>query len=174
MFKELNVMSIFFESPKKEFSVRDVARVSGITPATASKQLKLFLGQGILKHRKLKVSDLYSANIDNEYYRDIKIFYNIRKLKESGIIDSMDRFYAKPAIVLFGSAANGMDTETSDIDLLVVSEKTAEFPESDQFKKKLGRELHIFPVRKIQDLKNMHLINNILNGIVIRGEIEWK
>ena len=66
-----------------------------------------------------------------------------------------------------------MDTETSDIDLVVISEKTADFPEQKKFETKLNREIQIFAVKDIKDLRNEHLINNVMNGIVIQGEIKW-
>ena len=103
----------------------------------------------------------------------MKLFYNIRKIKESGLVDALNRFYAKPAILLFGSASSGEDTEDSDFDLLIVSEKTKDFTEKQKFEKNLNRKLQIFVVKKISDLKNEHLVNNVLNGLVLQGRIKW-
>lgn len=88
-------------------------------------------------------------------------------------MDALDEFYLKPTVVLFGSAASGLDTETSDIDLVVISEKTIKFPDAETFGKKLGRELQIFAVKQLKGLQNEHLINSALNGIVLQGEIKW-
>lgn len=173
MFKELNNMKLFLEEPTKEFNVREVARLLKIAPATASKELKSAFKKGLLKERKEKILNLYKANLENELYRDIKIFYNIQKIKDSELIDSLNRFYLKPTIVLFGSCASGIDTETSDFDLLVISEKTKEFPEIKKYEKKLNRKLQLFAVKKIKDLRNDYLINNIVNGITIQGKIKW-
>ncbi len=41
------------------------------------------------------------------------------------------------------------------------------------FEKKLRRKLQLFPIRELNDLRNNHLINSVLNGIVIQGELEW-
>ena len=35
MFKELNILKVFFESPNKEFNVREIARIVKIAPAQA-------------------------------------------------------------------------------------------------------------------------------------------
>jgi len=174
MFKELNMLKVFFESPTKEFNVREIARMLKIAPATASKELKSFAKKGILKERKERMLNLYHADLDSDLYRDIKIFWNIRKLKESGLIDSLNQFYLKPAIILFGSASQGIDAETSDIDIVIISEKTANFPHIKEFEKKMGRNIQLFAVRDIKDLKNKHLISNVLNGIVLQGELKWK
>ena len=173
MFKELNILKLFFEEPTKEFNVREVGRLLKIAPATASKELKLSVAEGLLKERKERILTLYKSNLENELYRDIKIFYNLQKVKNSGLIDALNSFYLKPTIVLFGSCASGTDTETSDFDLLVISEKIKEFPEIKKYEKKLNRKLQLFAVKKIKDLKNNHLINNIINGITIQGNIKW-
>lgn len=172
MFKELNTLRLFFEEPNREFNVREVARILKKSPATASKELKRFAKQGILKEREEKIYILYKANIESDAYRDLKIYYNIRKIKESGLLEALNRFYLYPTIVLFGSAAFGLDTETSDFDLLVISEKT-KIPNLKHYEEALKRELHIIPVRKISEIKNEHLINNIVNGIVIAGKLRW-
>jgi len=173
MFKKLNILKLFFEEPNREFNVREVARLVKISPATASKELKELVKKGLLKERKERVLNLYKANLENDFYRDIKTFYNIRKIKESGLVKELNKFYLKPTIVLFGSCAFGLDTETSDLDLLIISEKTKEFPDLKKFERRIKRKIQLFTVKNIRDLKNKHLINNILNGITIQGKIKW-
>ena len=173
MFKNLNILKIFFEEPTKEFNVREVARILHISPATASKALNMFVKKGLLLKRKERLLKLYKANLESDFYKDLKIFYNIRKIKEIGLLDALNAFYFKPTIVLFGSAAFGLDTETSDFDLLIISEKTKEFPDLKRFEKKVNRKLQLFVVKDISKLRNKRLINNILNGIVLQGEIKW-
>ena len=173
MFKELNILKIFFDAPSKEYNVRDVARTLKIAPATASKELKRLAKKGLLKRRVYKNFNFYQANLDNELYRDLKVFYNIRGIKESGFLDALNKFYLKPSIVLFGSASFGMDNETSDMDIALISENSKEFPELKKYEKTLNRKLQLFIVKNIKDLGNKHLINNVLNGIVIQGNIKW-
>ncbi len=177
MFKKLNklikLLKLFLEEPTREFNVREVARLLRISPATASKELKLLVKEGLLKERRERMLKLYRANLESDFYRDIKVFYNIRKIKDSGLIEELNNFYLKPTIILFGSCADGMDTETSDIDLLIISEKTEEFPNIKKFERKLKRRIQLFVIKEIKDLKNEHFINNILNGIVIQGRVRW-
>ncbi len=173
MFKELNILKIFLESPTKEFNVREAARILKITPATASSKLKKFSEEGLLKKRNERNLLLYKADLDSEKFKDLKLFYNTRKLKESGLIEEINKFYLKPAIILFGSAIYGLDTEESDIDLVIITGKKQDFPKLKQFEKKLNRRLQLFIVADIKGLKNNHLINNVLNGLVIQGGIKW-
>jgi predicted nucleotidyltransferase len=173
MFKELSLLKLFFESPTREFNVREIARLLKIAPATASKKLESLAKKGILKKRDERMLKLYKANLDNDFYHDLKIFHNMRKIKESGLLEELNKFYLKPAIVLFGSASQGLDIEESDIDLLVISEKTSKFSKIKEFEKKLNRKIQLFVVKNIRNLKNKHLINNIVNGILLQGQIKW-
>ena len=172
-FKDLTVLKLFFEEPTREFNVRELARIIKISPATASKQLKSLAKKGLVKERKERFLNLYKANLESEFYRDFKIFYNLRKIKDSGLLDALNKFYLKPTVVLFGSSAYGSDTETSDFDLLVISEKTEDFLRLKEFEKKLKRSIQIFVFKDVKSIKNEHLVNNILNGITVHGKIKW-
>jgi len=171
MFKELNILKPFLEEPSREFNVREIARILKIAPATASSQLKKMFQSKILKERLQKLFKMYSANLESDLYRDIKVFYNIRKLKESNFIKELDKFYLKPTIILFGSASKGLDTKESDFDLAIISEKISKM-ETERYEKELDRRIQIFPVKNIANLKNIELIKNVSHGIVIQGEIK--
>ncbi|MBS3071883.1 nucleotidyltransferase domain-containing protein [Candidatus Pacearchaeota archaeon] len=173
MFKELNIIRIFFEEPNREFNVREVARILKIAPATASSQLKELARERLLKEKKERNLIIYKANLDDERYKDLKVYYNIRKIKDSGLIEELNKFYVKPTIILFGSASFGLDTEDSDIDLVILSEKTKELSKKEEYEKVIKRRLQLFVIKNIKELKNDHLINNVLNGIVIQGELKW-
>lgn len=173
MFKELNTLKIFFEEPNREFNVREAARILKISPANASNRMKSFAKMGLLIERKERTSNLYKVDLEQDTYRDLKTYYNLRKIKESGLMDALNKFYMKPTMVLFGSAATGLDTETSDFDILVISEKAAQIKDIERFEKKINRKLQIFAVKDVKDLKNPHLINNVLNGIILQGKIKW-
>ncbi|MBS3142694.1 nucleotidyltransferase domain-containing protein [Candidatus Woesearchaeota archaeon] len=174
MFKELNTLRIFFENPIKEYNVREAAKALGIAPATASAHLKQLAKKTIVEERKDRMMTLYKANIDSSAYRDIKTYYNIRLIRESGLLEALNETYLTPTIVLFGSMSTGYNYHDSDIDLVVLSIRKGEFPKMDEFTRKLHRELHIFSVSKLEDLKNPHLISNVLNGVVLQGQWTFK
>lgn len=172
MFKEFDILRLFFEESGREFNVREVARILKIAPATASKNLKSFVKFGVLTWRKERNLDLYRADVSNDFYRDLKVFYNIRKIKDSGLLDALNRFYLKPTVVFFGSAARGVDVDTSDFDLLVVSENAKVFS-AKEFERKIGRNVHLVVVHDISKIGNNHLLNNILNGVTLQGGLKW-
>lgn len=173
MFRELNTLRPFLDNPNKQYSVREIARILDITPATASKKLKDFAKKEILKYEKSRTYDLYQANIDNVAFRDIKVYYSITQIRQSKLIEELNKFYLKPTIILFGSTAAGYDTEESDIDLVVISENKKEFPKHKEFEKKLKKNIQLFIINNLKELRNEHLINNVLRGIVLQGEIKW-
>jgi len=172
MFNNLNILEMFFQEPGREFNVREVARLTNKAPATVSKKLKQLEQKKILKMRSERGFDLYSADLLSDSYKDIKTYYTIRKIRESGIIDALNRYYLKPTIALFGSSAIGMDAELSDIDMLIVSEKTKRM-DTSRYEKIIKRHVQLFCVKEIRDLKNEHLINNVLNGITLQGKLKW-
>ena len=104
----------------------------------------------------------------------LKVFHKL-EIKEADVADKekfmteLNRFYLKPTIILFGSTSTGYDTEESDIDLVIITEKKQDFPK----KKALGKELQLFVVNDLKELRNEHLIKNVLNGIVLQGEINF-
>ena len=176
MFNKLNtlrMMRVFFEEPSREFNIREIARILKIAPATASKELRFLKKEGLLVSRDERMLKLYKADLDSNFYRDFKVFYNLRKLRESGLIDELNDFYTVPVIILFGSASFGLDDKESDFDLAVISENVDEFKNLEMFEKKINRRLQIFNFKSLKSIKNNHLINNILKGIVIQGDLKW-
>jgi len=171
MFKNLNTLLLFFKEPNREFNVREVARIVKIAPATASKVLKELKKNKIVKERQERQLLLYKASLSDEY-KDLKIYYNKRKLKDSGLLEELNKFYLKPTIILYGSYSYGLDDTTSDIDILLITEKKTQL-DLKKYEKKLGREIHIFIFKSIKNIKNEHLVNNILNGIVLQGKVKW-
>lgn len=172
MFINMDTLKLFFEEPTREFNVREVARIERIAPATASKKLSQLSKEGVVLERRERNLKLFKSNLESDLYRDMKVFYNIRKIRDSGLMEKLNVKYAKPAVVLFGSAASGMDTETSDFDLLVLSENDKP-SDLSAFEKRLGRKVQAFFVKDARELKNKHLINNVLNGIALQGEVKW-
>lgn len=173
MFKELDTLAPFLLRPNREIHVREAAALLGISPATASARLKTLAKEGLLVHRKERMLDLYRANLESDAFRDLKVYDTIRRLRTSGLVEALNVLYIKPTIILFGSAAKGLDAESSDIDLVVISERTDAFPDAPRFARKLGRPLQFFAVRRLKDLRNAHLVNSVLNGIVLQGELAW-
>ena len=170
MFKELNELKEFLEKPNKKIHVRGYAKCIKVTPATASKILKIFAEKNILEREEIQNIHFYKLK-NNQLTRDLKIFYNIQKIRQ--IIPQLNEFFGKPTIVLFGSTSKGEDVEESDIDIYIKSEIT-KTQNTQELEKIIGKTLQLFIYKKITAIPNKHLQHNILNGIVLQGEITWK
>ncbi len=166
-------MKPFFKEPTREFNVRELARIQRKAPATISKELKELKKAHLLKYRRERILHLYKANIEHESYQDLKFYYLKKQLRESGLLNHINNFYLKPTIILFGSASFGLDTETSDIDLFIISERIGRIADLRKFERKLHRSIQIICEKNMHTLKNKHLVNNIVNGIVLQGKIAW-
>lgn len=171
MFDNKNILKLFFIDPVGEYSVREVARKLNISPSTASTHLKELEKRKLITSRRFKNLLLYKANLDNSNFRILKISYTLYSLVESGFINEVNRSYLMPTIILYGSAAKGMDTLTSDIDLCIITHfKERKIKNISIYEEALKRSLHIVVVESINELG--HLKKEIIEeGIIIQGDI---
>ncbi len=170
-----NILALFVEEPDRKFNVREAARILKINPSTASKYLNQLAREGLLIKKKERNLILYSADTESRKFRDFKIYYNIKKIRESGLVDFLEKEMNYPeTIVLFGSYVKGENTKRSDIDLFILS--ASEVPDLKPFQKKLEAEIQIFvhSRKEIEQMKikNKELLNNIINGIRLSGFFE--
>lgn len=164
------ILKFFLIKPTYGFSLRELERLSGLGLPSVKKYVLEFVKQSLVVAKRIKRFNLYVANREDKKFKRIKIFYNIRKMYESGLVDFINRKLSYPTIVLFGSLAKGDDVESSDIDLFIESqEKNIDL---SKFEKKLGRRIQVFIHKSIRGVRNKYLMNNIVNGIVLEGFLE--
>ena len=170
------LIEIFLEEYGKEFYVRELSRNLKKSPTTISKYLKELEKKGILKSEKKFNHLLFRANTEKEAFRQLRIDYNIKKIKESGIIDFLVKEFNEPrAVVLFGSFAKGENINTSDIDLLVITPIKKEI-NLEKFEGEAGHKIQLFlfsnkELEKMKE-KNKELLNSFINGVILYGFIE--
>lgn len=174
MYEKIDILKPFFNEPNREFHIRELARILKINQMTAKKYLEQLKKEDFLLETKSKYVKNYKANLDKEKFREYKRFFNIQNLINSGLIDYLDKEFAYPVVVLFGSFERGEDSINSDIDIFILSETKKEL-NLEQFKEKLGRNvhLHVYSEKEYEKLKakNPHLVNNIANGRVLRRSL---
>ena len=120
----------------------------------------------------MAILDLFRANLSSEEYKDIKIYYNIKRLRDVGLIKGLNKHFLKPTIILFGSASFGNDTSSSDYDLCILSEVSEEFDKSN-YEEKLGRKIQLFLFNSFSKEEIVPLVNSILSGKTLQGEVKW-
>ena len=171
---KITIMSVFFENPIKNYSIRELSRILKINHTTVRKYLNKLTKQGYLTSKKERIYMFYSLNIIKKTL-NLKLYYNLEKLRKSNLITDLEQEYDFPVIVLFGSYASAMDDEISDIDICLITNIKKEFL-LEKYENKLNRKVSLHEYNdnfwnKAKKL-NTNLINSICNGIVLSGELE--
>jgi predicted nucleotidyltransferase len=174
MERKLTILKPFFEEPNRKFSIRELSRILKINHTTVRQYLNKLVKEGFLSLKKEGVYSFYRLVL-NKKTLNLKLYYNLEKIRESNIINDLEKEYDLPVVVLFGSYASAMDDITSDIDICLISNIEKEFL-TKKYEKKLNRKISIHKFNKASWEKakrlNPNLINNICNGIVLSGELE--
>ncbi|HOC97024.1 MAG TPA: nucleotidyltransferase domain-containing protein [Candidatus Pacearchaeota archaeon] len=171
---KLKILKPFFENPNEEFQIRELSRLLNINHTTIRQYLLKLVEEEVIEIKKGKPYDYFKATI-NKKFLNLKLFFNLEKLRKSKLIEEIEKDYDYPTIILFGSYASATDDCKSDIDLFLLTEIKKE-KDYSKFKNKLNREitLHIFSKSgfNLAKNKNPELLNNILNGITLSGKLE--
>ncbi len=174
MERKLTILKPLFEDPNRKFSIRELSRVLKINHTTVRQYLNKLVKEGFLSSKKEGLYSFYQLVLDKKTF-NLKLYYNLEKIRESKIIEDLEKNYDLPVIVLFGGYASAMDDTTSDIDVCLISNIEKEFS-TEKYEKKLNRKVSIHKFNKTSWEKakksNPNLINNICNGIVLSGELE--
>ncbi|MBU1129354.1 MAG: nucleotidyltransferase domain-containing protein [Nanoarchaeota archaeon] len=143
--------------------------MTGLSSTGIIKIIKKLKKENLLVSKKEKVTEEVKPTFNNKFYL-IKKIYNIYSLYESRLIDYLKKFYEEPkSIILFGSYSKGLDTEKSDIDICVITDKN-DLPDLTIFEKKLNRKINIIN-SNINNMKK-EFKNSLINGNVLEGYIE--
>ncbi len=173
-YKKDKILDLFFEKPGSEFHLRQIARLAGVSTTAAKSKLKELEKIGMILSEK-KVNMLtYRARMTEEY-KEAKKLYNIRRIRECHLTDYITKEMKHPeAIILFGSAARGENSEKSDIDIFVLADTKKEI-DLENFEKKIGKKVNIISMTRKEfeetKKKSPEFVNNIINGIRLEGYI---
>ena len=171
---KITILKPFFEEPNREYHIRELSRILKINHTTVRQKLTKLVKEGLLAVTKGKVYSAYKP-IASRKYLNLKLYYNLEKIRISGLVDDIEKAFDYPAIILFGSYATANDDTTSDIDICVISNIKKEF-DTEKYEKILNRKisLHLFTKDKWKGMtkENKGLINNVCNGIMLSGQLE--
>ena len=117
------VLGLLYAHPDKSFYTKEIIRLTGMGVATIKRELDRMLAAGILSMNKIGNQHHYQANKSCPIYSDL---LNIVR-KTFGVADVLQEALEPlnsqiDLAFVYGSMSKGMDTASSDIDLLVVTE----------------------------------------------------
>ena len=172
--KEEQILGLILEnSPLKHWHFEEIVKKTNMTRAIVNKWLKRYQKEGLLKRiKETGKFPYFTAGINNPIYRSKKKLYMLTKLYQSGLIKDLITLEKAKTVVLFGSIARGDWYKGSDIDIFIYG--TSKGFEKHKYELKLHRniELHVFETKdEIKKVKS-GLINNVINGYIIKGGIQ--
>ncbi|MBU2523294.1 MAG: nucleotidyltransferase domain-containing protein [Nanoarchaeota archaeon] len=156
----------------ERLSLRKIARLLKKTPTAISNALDGLKKENSITVEKSKEMNLLSIqlNRDNSCAIELKRVENLRMIYESKIVDFLRNSLPGGTIILFGSYSRGEDTVKSDIDIAVIGRKEKELS-LDEFDEIFERKVIINFYQSFRGI-HKHLLDNILNGIVLNGGVE--
>ena len=163
------LLKIFLFNPTEEFRLRELSRLSKISPPSVMAYLKEFEKEELIKSFKKRGVPFYKSEIDSEKFREYKKISILFELNDSGLTNFLWDELSPKAIILYGSFAKGESLEESDIDLFVIGKERK--IKLEEFEKKLGRKIHLMFDDNPKNIPN-ELKNNLVNGIVLKGYLK--
>ena len=162
------ILGLLLLHPEVKLHGREIARRTGLSPGTITRELVRLADAGLLLRQKQGNQQLYCANVQCPIYEELS---SILK-KTSGMADVLRHALAAlspPAHIafVFGSVARGTETESSDIDLLVIGD--AAFNEVVRvlwpLQQELGREINpkVFTASQFNEQQDASFLQDVLS-----------
>jgi len=157
-------LEVFFQEPTKMHFIKEISRNLKIAHTSIRNNIKWLLKENLIIPKESKPFSGYIANRENSEFIFLKKAYNLSALFE--LKKYLEKTIYPKLAVVFGSYSLGEDIETSDIDLLVIS--NGKKIDLKKFEKDLKREINVLV---INDLKKVEkpILNKIYNGFIICG-----
>ncbi len=117
------VLALLFGKPDERFYTNEIMRWAAMGRGTVSRELDRLVSAGLLSITKQGNQNYYQANADNPVYQELvgivrKTFGVADRIREKLISLGGNIELA----FIYGSIAKGTETNTSDIDLMLVGE----------------------------------------------------
>jgi predicted nucleotidyltransferase len=168
------VLGLLYAHPEKSFYTKEILRLTGMGVATIKRELDSMVAAGILKTFKIGNQSHYQADQNCPIYVDLLAIvqktFGMSDIIKTALMPLSDRIVLA---FIFGSMANGKETSTSDIDLMIIGELSffEVVKELYTVQKILSREINpkVYSVQEWQQLciKNDGFIQDVLKKSVI-------
>ncbi|MFH1971869.1 MAG: nucleotidyltransferase domain-containing protein [archaeon] len=163
-----DILNIFFENPTEEFHIRGIAKELNIPKTTVGYHINHLLKESLIIKNTKGVFTSFRANESSEVYRFYKREEFLKKLMENNLLDYLEKEFNPKCIILFGSFAKAEYDKKSDIDLFIQAKESKY--NLEKYEKILKHKINLFFEPNLKSL-SQELLNNIVNGIKLRGFI---
>ena len=179
----IKLLEAFLLQPNTEYHIRELARIVNDIPINVQKELKNLQETGLLTHRKQGNMILYKLNKASPIVEDLKRIFlkteSIGKEILSGLRDKDKIRYA----LIYGSFAKGTESESSDIDMLIIGSINEDtiLKSIQKIERQIGRTINFLLWTENEFMEKIHsditLIREILKTpliMIIGDENEFK
>ncbi len=140
------VLKYLFEKPYEEIHLRELSRKTKVSVFTVKNIIDQLSLEEIIEEKRVGNMRYIKANMNNYFFKHLKIAFSIKKILDSDIIEFLkENIPAASSIVLYGSTAKGEDDIKSDIDLLIIGQKKK--INISGFENKLKRQINLLTLR---------------------------
>jgi DNA-binding transcriptional ArsR family regulator len=165
-YNRYKLLKIFLDNPTESFRLRELSRMSKISPLSVMNYLKEFEKEKIVERYEKRKIPFYQAVRDNSDFVLYKKISGIYELNKTGLIEYLWEKLSPQAIILYGSYAKGEAVEDSDIDIFIIGkEKKIDLR---NYEKKIGKGIHLMFNENSEHISK-ELKNNLINGIILKG-----
>ena len=117
------VLAVLLLRPDESLHVRELARLTGVSPGTLHRELRALTGLGLLQRRAVGRQVFYTANPSSPVFEDLAGLLR----KTAGLVDVLRSALAPLAdrierAFVYGSMASGQTHAHSDIDVMVIGD----------------------------------------------------
>ncbi len=116
---QILILKLFFLNPNKEFHLNDIARRTGLSASYVTKELNKIEKIGLVSRREQGNMVLFGVDRKCVIYDELKRIFLKYELLDEIIARELPIDKVKYAFI-YGSFAQGKETESSDIDLFIV------------------------------------------------------
>jgi predicted nucleotidyltransferase len=118
------VLAVLFGSPGRSFYANEIIALAGSGTGAVQRELARLEGAGLVTVTRVGKQKHYQANADTPVFAELRALV----LKTSGLADLLRAALAPlageiRAAFVYGSVAKNEDTATSDVDLMVISDR---------------------------------------------------
>jgi len=167
---QTEIKNLFFENPTKSYHIREIARNLNMSKTAVGYHIHQLLKKQVI----ISVQNIftqYKSNETSRQYRFSKLIHALKIIEESGVVEYLENELTPKCVILFGSFAKAEYHSGSDIDIFVQSSEQS--INLKKFEKKLLHEINLFFEPDLNKL-SPELLNNIINGIKLKGYLKLK
>ncbi len=184
---KVNLLRAFFTYPEKEFTESELQRIARIPQASAHRNIKSILENGLLDRKRIGKANLYSLNKEHILYPILKSGFegerNVLADLKKVTAEAIKHLPEVESAILFGSIVKGTERADSEVDIFIVCKE-----DKSQLEEKLKDMISVTQNRfgnpvslmikhyeELKDLKTRSIYKEIKSGDVIfeREGFEW-